>query len=320
MQKILTTTLFIGILVFVLSILSFSITFGATHAPPKFGEIGKINLFMKHSIDPDVIIFGGSTALVDFDSDIIEKATTLSVYNMGLDGTPFPEYWGLVQELMQHSKKCKRFVFVITFLEFSSREDMYEPCKYYPYLDNDNIYDIIHALQPVFAWKMRNIPFYSFTTMNRKYFSYVNMGWRFFLNKSTDESAGNGFLPIYKAWGDSQDIKNRNTMPIEATVDNERFRIFREIMSRCKTHGFEIFLVMTPIQQDGMKLFRATESFRDSLSTVTPDRSCLFDYTNDTMCLNKEYFYNNTHLNYRGAEVFSRKYASDFNRALSAFQ
>jgi lysophospholipase L1-like esterase len=36
-----------------------------------------------------------------------------------------------------------------------------------------------------------------------------------------------------------------------------------------------------------------------------------FDYSNDSLCLNKELFYNTTHLNKKGADLFSKKLASD---------
>jgi hypothetical protein len=38
------------------------------------------------------------------------------------------------------------------------------------------------------------------------------------------------------------------------------------------------------------------------------------DYSNDTMSFNKVYFYNSTHMNIRGAELFSKKLVMDLKK------
>ena len=40
------------------------------------------------------------------------------------------------------------------------------------------------------------------------------------------------------------------------------------------------------------------------------------DYSADSMCYNKDYFYNSEHLNLKGANMFSQKLASDLKKII----
>jgi hypothetical protein len=71
-------------------------------------------------------------------------------------------------------------------------------------------------------------------------------------------------------------------------------------------------LVFLPMYHESIKYIRNSDSiisvFRQSAET---NNFIFLSYLNDSISLNKEYFYNANHLNIKGAEIFSRKFAGD---------
>jgi|GEM_PF-3178636 hypothetical protein len=308
--------LFVAILLALLSAISGVITYGARHSPAV--PFSKVNKLMAHEIDPEMMIFGASTAWVNFNPDIISRTTGLSVFNMGLDGTPMPEYRGLAREFILYAKKCKCIVFAIGITEFSVREGLYQPYKFYAYMGNDNIYNAFFDLQPGFAWRMRYVPFYNLTAYTVPFYQGVEAGWLASAGKTPWTGEKNGYFPMDNIWDKIQEQKNQEAQETREVIDDKRLNMFREFTSMCSDSGFIVVTVMTPIQKDGQRLIRNIPEVKETIAKSVPPQSHFLDYTINELCNDKIYFYNNTHLNQTGADRFSRIFSEDFRKLMAS--
>ncbi len=84
---------------FILFILVFDniIMFGISKSDKD--QMGKINKVCNHSTVPEIAIFGSSVSDVGVSSEILQNKTGKTVYNYSLNGTPFYNYKGIIDEL-----------------------------------------------------------------------------------------------------------------------------------------------------------------------------------------------------------------------------
>lgn len=244
--------------------------------------------------------------------------TGLSVFNMGMEGTPLPEYKGIAEEFIHYSKKCRYCIIVLNLWEFSEREGLYQPSKFYPYIENDNIYNALYALQPRFAWEMRHVPFFRLTTYAKPFYRWVEAGWRAAAGKEIAINEKNGFFPSPRTWDTAQVRKNREGKDIFIEIDRKRVAMFRSLESQCVDKGFVVITVIPPVQLDGQDLIRNMGEVKETILNAIPLRSIFLDYTKNDICNDKRYFFNNTHLNAIGADYFSEIFSHDFMRLTGA--
>jgi len=71
-----------------------------------------------------------------------------------------------------------------------------------------------------------------------------------------------------------------------------------------------LIFVYTPEFIDGQKFMSNRDEIIDLYKIISNKYSIKFyDYSQDSICLNKKYFYNSMHLNKFGSEIFSRNLA-----------
>ena len=71
-------------------------------------------------------------------------------------------------------------------------------------------------------------------------------------------------------------------------------------------------IVYTPVHIDGQKFVTNRDELIETYNNYSSKYSIRFyDYSKDSICLDRSYFYNSTHLNKKGSEIFSKKLAND---------
>ena len=88
--------LFFSFLYFFITILDFGVKSNT------LDQTGKVNLVMKHDMDPNIVIFGSSVSEVGISPHIIEKITNRSCYNFSISGTRFKQYKCLIDEFNEY--------------------------------------------------------------------------------------------------------------------------------------------------------------------------------------------------------------------------
>ncbi|WP_125185418.1 hypothetical protein [Botryobacter ruber] len=270
------------------------------------GEVGKVNGIISHELDADVAVFGSSVALVHFDPAIISNITGLECYNFGLNGTTLPQYHGVLSEYLSYAK-ADIIVLAGTASELAARNQLYEVYKFRHHLDNELIYNSLYALDPALTWRLKYAPFYSFSIYNKAYYQAALQG---LLGKAQTVEEQKGFSPEHRTWK-AQARLQQGRIPEE--IDTASIALYAQKIREINAKGKKAVLVLTPIFVEGQHRMAFLPKLRVIYRQLAGEENYFFDFTRSTICQNPELFYNNTHLNYKGAALFSEEFARQLN-------
>jgi hypothetical protein len=280
-------------------------------------ETAKVNYIMNHKIDPEIIIFGSSVAFVHFDDTLIAQLTGMETMNAGLDGNPFLQYSGLVNEYLSYTKNCKLAVFAFVLQGISDESGLYEPYIYYQHLNNKNIYQALYAIEPDRIWKMNYLPGYELTQYDPMYYTNVNNGWLKAFHLIKEPKRISGYFPRLDTRFDYSSLRGVADSSLVFNVSYKTLSAIRKTMEKFHAKGIRTAIVIPPMR-DGMlrKIKNAKECFEAFRSLNGKDHFFL-DYSTTFISHDQKYFYNYTHMNYLGATLFSKMIASDFSRIIT---
>lgn len=88
--------------------------------------------------------------------------------------------------------------------------------------------------------------------------------------------------------------------------------MFDTFLQECKNNNIKVTLVYTPEHIEGQNFISNRKEVIDLYKNFAEKYNLRFlDYSADSICLKKMYFYNTTHLNKKGSELFTKKLAQD---------
>lgn len=267
------------------------------------GQISTVGKIVNHQQNPSIAIFGSSVAWVHFNPEIVTNITGKSCYNFGLNGTPLTQYQGLLKEFIEYSDS-EVIVIAGTFSEFSGREAIAEIYKFVPYLHNDNLYEGLERIDPDLLWKMRYIPFYTLTTLEYNFFQYAVMGY-LGITHPDEKNEVNGFVPQRRIWRDSAREASAKTIINYKVVDQ-----YKSLVSLANARNKKVVLVLPPIYYEGALKIENLQEIKEVFRNIAGTDNYFLDFTSSEICFNKSLFYNNTHLNSTGADIFSKDFSN----------
>jgi hypothetical protein len=277
----------------------------------------KVNLIMEHQADPEIAVFGSSVGEVGIDAPEIHRVTSRSIYNFSIDGTRFSQYRGLIAQLNQYTSRCRLVVLAETFFSLTPVDQLTEVDRYMAYIDNENIYTPLHDIQPELTWKLRYVPFYKFTAMKHPYYKASIYGWRQFISGASAPDSSLGYTPKYMSWEPGLDEENRIAKPITVVVEENATEDYRATISKLVGKGMKVLIVLPPIYKDGLTRLVNIDGLRKTFSSMSGEGVSFVDYSICDLSSNKEYFYNNSHLNASGAKAFAAYLTRDIDSILN---
>jgi hypothetical protein len=307
--------LFCFLLVAILLIVEWGVDAGAGQS--HYSHYYKVNLIANHQADPVISCFGSSVGEVALASDILERKTRHTVYNFCLDGTRFMQYNGLIRELNEYSDSCALVVMAETFFSLSSIDQLTEVDRFIAHISNDNIYGSLHAIQPELSWKLKYVPFYKFVVAKHSYYKASALGLRAQLGKVQWTDSLKGYTPRNKEWEADQDYFNTIAEPVPIKIDSAVVREYRKTIDALREKGRKVLIIIPPIQENGLRLLPDLEAVRKILASMQGDGVYFRDYSRSDLSYDKKYFYNNSHVNATGAEIFSARLASSIDSIMS---
>ncbi|MES2702326.1 MAG: hypothetical protein V4649_06785 [Bacteroidota bacterium] len=258
---------------------------------------------LNHQLDPEIMIFGSSNAIKHFSPAIIKNVTGSSAYNMGYDGMFFMQYYPLMQEHLKYEKNCK--MVVIACNPYLGKDwIVMVPHFFYAWLNNPDIYRSFHEIDPARMFKARYIPGYKLTLLAKPF--YWGMVYR------KPEDTANGYEPVLEHGNEFNDF----IKPFREPIDPYVYSLHKSIVSAISAKGIKVVLVMSPILDKGRELILNADSVIATYRSLedTAKNIYFLDYSKDSLSTDKKYFRNYTHLNKRGAEIFSTTLSADLLR------
>ncbi|MTI30314.1 hypothetical protein [Xanthovirga aplysinae] len=267
-------------------------------------QMGKINRILNHELDPEISIWGASTALVHFDAQKIEDTLHLSCYNMGLDGTAFIQYQGILRDFIKNSTQAKYIIIALNINELKTRENLYKPNKFFHHIDNSDIYNSLSKINPQKLFKLKNVPFYNLTTYDLVFYRKI-----FGVYKENEEEI-KGFNPKDQEWK-----SDKRHMPSQVEIDENTFDDFKEVIAMGKRKKIQVVLTVVPFYKEGQEQIENLISWQSRIAALAAERGIPFlNYLSNPICSHQTLFYNNLHLNARGADLFTDIFIEDLRK------
>ena len=90
-----------------------------------------------------------------------------------------------------------------------------------------------------------------------------------------------------------------------------------ELIKRCKKKNIKLVFTIAPEFYKGQDyMLNRDEVINRYKTTLQKYNLPLLDYSEDTISYQQKYFYNTTHMNNKGADVFSEELGKDINKIL----
>lgn len=278
------------------------------------GTIGKINRIVIHEVDYNFTIWGASTADININPKIIIDTLKCSTYNMGINGTNIDQYAGLLYEYIENTRESKIIIIALDiFGGLEERHSFYDLHNWVHNIDNDNIYECLKGIDPKTIELARYFPLYKLTLFDKNAFPYFR---RTLLNiiAKKDHNYGYGYDI------NSNEILKLNpdnvTIPINVKIDNRPYHKIVNALKKAKEKNIKCYIVITPCYEKGLHLLVNKKDFIKKINTLSKYDATILDYSNTFMSKNPSLFKDNTHLNPKGANVFTKVLVQDIKNSL----
>lgn len=276
------------------------------------GELEVWKDIYNSNINCDIAIVGSSRAWVQINPEILKDSLKLSTYNFGIDGHNFWLQYLRHSEYLKYNKKPKLIIVSVDLFTLEKRIDLYKHSQFLPYmLWNKEIYKFTISYKG-----FNKIDYY--IPLVRYFGERTSLNYslsKLFSKNNNEKLRNNGFAGKNKQWNSDLEKAKKEKGQLIIDIDKETIRLFKSFVKECKRNGTELILVYTPEYIEG----QCFVSNRKDIINIYKDISykenvAFYDYSNDSICFNKTLFYNASHLNMKGANIFTQKLAHDVKK------
>lgn len=265
------------------------------------------NDILEGKLKADILIHGSSRAWVHFDPKIIEDSLKLSTYNLGIDGHTFTMQYLRHLLALKNNTKPK---LIIHSVDVSSiqKDILYNPDQFLPYmLGDETFYNFMSKYEgySYFDYKIPLIRYYGkFEAIKTAFKMLV-------LSESNTIERVKGYQGREEVWNNDFDKAKKTMKKFTATYDSPTLSLFDNYLKECKDQNINVILVYSPYYIEGQKFIENQEQIINIYIKLARKYNFKFiDFTKDPICYDKKYFYNASHMNKEGAELFTRKLCS----------
>ena len=102
--------------------------------------------------------------------------------------------------------------------------------------------------------------------------------------------------------------------------DSGCLTLFEKYLNTCEQNHIKVIFVYSPEYIDGQHFVENRDEILGTYRRIASRHSIpFFDYSSDSISLDRSFFYNASHLNKRGAEVFTNKLARDLDGLVEGY-
>jgi hypothetical protein len=262
------------------------------------------NTIIEGKLNSDILIYGSSRACGHFDTKIIEDSLKQLTFNIGIEGHRFKLQYLRHLLAFKNNPKPKLIIHSVegTTLE---RGNLYNPDQFLPYmLFNDIFFDFTSEFKGYSSldYKIPLIRYYGKLDALKTALKMIIMP------QSNLVERVKGYQGHVRSWNNDFDNAKKTMKKYAMKIDSSTLVLFDKYLKECKEQEIEVILVYSPIYIEGQEFMANNEDIINVYKKYAMKYDFSFlDFTNDELCYKKEYFYNTTHLNKTGAELFTKK-------------
>ena len=270
------------------------------------GEFSVWNDIIEGELYSDLYIYGSSRAWVHFDPMIIQDSTGLSVYNLGMDGHRFIMQYLRHKLVLEHNKKPQYIIYSLDITTLA-KGNLYNPDQFLPYMLWNNDFQEVILKYEGYNYFDFNIPFLRYSGKHNA----IKESLRIFFKGDNPIKRIKGYEGRNESWN-KDFIKAKNKMDsYTVNIDDKSLFLFQKFLSDCKKSNIQVILAYSPYYIKGQEFIKNQDEIIKMYNNLADKYNLdFFDFTKDSICYKKKYFYNSGHLNKDGAELFTKKLIS----------
>ena len=264
--------------------------------------------------DADMVLLGPSRTEYMISPRILDSMLYINTYNLGMDGWFFSMEYQRMKIYLQHNKTPKYIVTNIDSRIFSPNTDLFKYEQFIPYLSDTMIQNA--TKNHIGEFTSREIYFPLFKYCNHP--DLIKEGVKNYFNgQSITESKEKGYYP----WPGKFDMNafkdhvkhypNGIMFPINDSVVGQ----FIDFVKFCKENNVKLIFDFAPLYYEEQHFERSLPEVMKIINSVAQQYEIpILDYRTDSINYDTSYFANVQHLNQKGAELFSKKLATDLQK------
>jgi hypothetical protein len=256
----------------------------------------------------EVCVYGSSRAWVHIDPAILGDSLNQQVYNFGVDGHNFWLQYLRHLEVIKHIGIPRQIILSIDEFSLQRRNDLYQLDQFLPYMLWDkNIREYTRCYEG-----FDNVDYYIPLVRYFGRYSAILSAIKNSISPDKEHYRSNGYRAMHKEWDKDLDNARAIMDQFHIDIDSSSVKLFERFLDECNQMNINVTLVNTPEYIEGQQFIDNREEVLAMIRRIAIEHNTLFlDYSNDTLCLTKKYFYNATHLNAEGSRIFTSKLVCD---------
>lgn len=276
------------------------------------GEFGVWNDIYNGRINADIVVYGSSRAMVHMDPAIIQDSMSASCYNLGINGHNFWLSYLRHKELLKFNKKPKLIIYSVDVFTLTKRPDLFNADQFLPYMLNNKDVELATKDYKGFSYYDYHLPLLRYTGKYKTIGGIVKYMIR---PTASDSGRYRGYSSQDHAWNDDLAKAKRKFSDFRVDMDSTSVNLFDKFIRECKSEGIELVFVYTPEYIEGQEFVKNRSEILGTFQHFADKYNLkFFDYSADSISFDKKYFYNASHLNKDGAELFTSKLVNDLKK------
>lgn len=267
------------------------------------------NAIYSDTLQCDAVVMGTSRGQVQYDVRILDSITGLNCYNLSVDGRCIDAEVVIYNAYRHHAPKPRLIIQNIDWgtLQMSNG---YEREQYLPFLNKDDLYTQTRDNEG-FNWADRWVPLVRYAGYHNVIFEGLGLP-----AKMARPAIYKGYVPRDDSW-DGSAFQQIDTLGF--TCNPDAVNIFDHYLAQCQKEGIHVVMVYAPFYIGATrKMGPAVDSMFALYQSFADRYGCdILNYIYDSISYDTLNFYNASHMNRQGAELFSTKLAKDLSELLS---
>ncbi len=261
------------------------------------------NAIIDGKINSDIVIYGSSRAWVHINPTMISDSLNVSTYNLGIDGHNFWLQYLRHSMLLENNNKPKIVIFSLDVFTLQKVKDLYNSDQFLPYMLWNNKIKEATISYNCFKAIDYEIPLIRYLGRQKA----INIA--FSINKTNNKVERiKGYQGRDEEWNADFDKAKKNMKNYERELDSASILLFERFLNECKSQNIKILFVYSPEYIEGQKFVKNRSEIISLYEKYSKKYNIPFyNYSKDPLSYQKKYFYNASHLNKTGAELFTKK-------------
>jgi len=251
----------------------------------------------------DVVIMGSSRAVVQYNVIMLDTLLHVNSYNLGVHGRKIETQILKYDTYRRLNCKPKLIIQNIDFMTIG-KDNAAAREQFFPYFYDKTFKQEVVELEEL-SLADKYIPGFRYAGYLDRILS------RFIVSSDGRQTVTKGYYSLEKEWNGNEFGKQAE---IKYLQDSLVLHTFDDYLSETKSENIKVIFVYAPLYIGATEQIVNIEGMYQMYDSIARKHDIpILDYNYMSICYDTAYFFNATHLNKKGAELFSAKLAHDID-------